>query len=41
MLKALLQKNAEKLMEKYRIWLGARADLSEREKVNAKQPTNS
>ena len=39
MLKAFVHKNAEKLMEKYRIWLGARADLSEREKVNAKQTT--
>jgi hypothetical protein len=39
MLKAFVHKNAEKLMEKYRIWLGARADLSEREKVHAKQTT--
>ena len=40
MLKAFVHKNAEKLMEKYRIWLGARADLSERETVNAKETTD-
>jgi hypothetical protein len=39
MLKALVDKNAEKLMQKYGTWIGARADLAEREKVNAKQRT--
>ena len=32
MLKALVGKNSEKLMQKYRLWVVARADLAEREK---------
>jgi hypothetical protein len=32
MLKALVAKNPEKLMLKYRLWVTARADLTEREK---------
>jgi hypothetical protein len=39
MLKALVHKNAEKLMQKYRLWIGARADLADREKADAKQRT--
>jgi hypothetical protein len=39
MLKALVDKKAEKLMGKYRIWIGARADLAEREEAIAKQRT--
>jgi hypothetical protein len=39
MLKAFVHKNAEKLMEKYRIWIGARANLAVREKANAKLST--
>jgi hypothetical protein len=34
MLKALADKNPEKLMLKYEAWIGARADLSEREETN-------
>jgi hypothetical protein len=32
MLKALVNKNSEKLMQKYRLWVAARAELAEREK---------
>jgi hypothetical protein len=32
MLKALVGKNPEKLMQKYRLWVAARAELAEREK---------
>ena len=39
MLKALVDKNAEKLMQKYGTWIGARADLAGREEANAKQRT--
>ena len=35
MLKALAGKNAKKLMQKHRLWVGARAELAEREKSNA------
>ena len=37
--KALADNHAEKLMQKYRTWIGARADLAEREEANAKQRT--
>ena len=40
MLKALADKNAEKLMQKYEAWIEARADLSEREETNVKRRTN-
>lgn len=36
MLKALVDKNAEKLMQKYQLWVTAKADLAEREKAKAK-----
>jgi hypothetical protein len=39
MLKAFVHKNAEKLMQKYRLWIAARADLAEHEEANAKQRT--
>jgi hypothetical protein len=39
MLKALVDKNAEKLMQKYGTWIGARADLAQREESNAKRRT--
>jgi Protein of unknown function (DUF5661) len=39
MLKALRDQNAEKLMQKYGTWIGARADLAEREEANAQQKT--
>jgi hypothetical protein len=39
MLKALVDKNAEKLLQKYGTWIGARADLARREEANAKQKT--
>ena len=32
MLRALIGKNSEKLMEKYRLWVAAKADLSNRER---------
>ena len=32
MLKALIGKNSEKIMEKYRLWVAAKADLSNRER---------
>lgn len=32
MLKAFIAKNSEKLMQKYRLWLAARADLATRER---------
>jgi hypothetical protein len=32
MLKASAGKNSEKLMEKYRLWVSAKADLAERER---------
>jgi hypothetical protein len=35
--KALADKNAEKLMQKYGTWIGARADLAEREEANVKK----
>jgi len=38
MLKALVGKNSEKLMQRYRLWLVARADLAEREKSLAGAP---
>jgi hypothetical protein len=38
-LKAFVDKNAEKLMQKYGTWIGARADLAEREEANARQRT--
>jgi hypothetical protein len=31
MLKALMEKNSEKLMQKYRLWTAAKADLAKRE----------
>jgi hypothetical protein len=34
MLKALVDKNAEKLMQKFGAWVGARAELAEREKAS-------
>ena len=39
-LKALVNKNAEKLMQKYGTWIAARADLAERDQANAKRGTN-
>ena len=41
MLKALVNKNAEKLMQKYGTCIGARADLAKREKANAKHRPNN
>jgi hypothetical protein len=35
MLKAVIGKNSEKLMVKYRLWVAARAELSERERSSA------
>ncbi len=35
MLKAMAGENSEKLMQKYRLWLAARAELAEREKPMA------
>jgi Protein of unknown function (DUF5661) len=32
MLRALIGKNSEKLMEKYRLWVAAKADLANRER---------
>jgi len=37
LLKALVDKNAEKLMQKYQLWVTAKADLAEREKAKAKR----
>jgi len=34
MLKASIDKNSEKLMQKYRLWIAAKADLAEREKAS-------
>jgi hypothetical protein len=39
MLRALVDKNAEKLLQKYGTWIGARADLARREEANARQRT--
>lgn len=38
MLKALAGKNSEKLMQKYRLWVAARAELADREKAMAAAP---
>jgi len=35
MLKALIGKNSEKLVQKYRLWVTARADLADREKASS------
>jgi hypothetical protein len=35
MLKALIGKNSEKLVQKYRLWVAARADLADREKASS------
>jgi hypothetical protein len=37
MLKALVNKNAEKLMQKFATWIGAKADLAKREEAKAKR----
>jgi hypothetical protein len=39
MLKALIGKNSEKLMQKYRLWVAAKADLANRERVVPKDLT--
>jgi hypothetical protein len=36
MLKTLINKNSEKLMQKYSLWVAARADLADREKDSAR-----
>lgn len=37
MLKALNDKNSEKLMQKYRLWVGAKAELANRERESARR----
>ena len=37
MLKALKDKNSEKLMQKYRLWLSAKADLASRERESCRK----
>jgi hypothetical protein len=40
MLKALNDKNSEKLMQKYRLWVAAKADLTNREKESPRKVYN-
>jgi hypothetical protein len=37
MLKALMGNNSEKLMQKYRLWVAAKADLVNREKDRSRK----
>lgn len=37
MLKALNDKNSEKLMQKYRLWVGAKAELANRERESSRR----
>ena len=36
MLRALIDKNSEKLMQKYRLWVAAKADLANRERESSR-----